>query len=123
MKNIYFLIALFSLFYSCEKKDPEIPDVVTQVGEIFEIEFEANWSTGYHWLWMNRERIGIADSMDLEYRIGDTELEGSVGKEIWTFLATSTGDETLLFMYLPPGSNILEGEEKKEIRVLVNEPG
>jgi len=116
----YFLIVIFPLLFSCEKEDPDHTNIVTRVGEEFKVELEANWSTGYHWFWTNRESITIADSLDLEYIIDDPGLEGSKGKEIWTFLATVKGDETLLFMYLAPVSSG-SGEDKiKEISVQVN---
>lgn len=120
MKTKYFLLVLFPLLYACEKEDPNHTDIVTQVGEKFKVELEANWSTGFHWSWLNRENITIADSLDMEYTIDDPELEGSNGKEIWTFLATATGDETLIFIYLSPGSAGSGEDKTKEISVLIN---
>ena len=120
MKKIYFLLALLPLFASCEKENPALADYTVQVGEEFKIELEANLSTGYHWSWMNRESVTISDTVDFEYVIDDPGLEGSGGTEIWTFLATSTGMDTLKFVYLAPGSTGNEGDLTEEFSVLVN---
>jgi len=111
MKKITILLAIFPLLFSCEKEDPLTDGIVTELGEIFQVSLDANWSTGYHWSWMNRERISIVDTIDFEYIIADPELEGSKGTELWTFMAKSAGRDTLVFMYLPPGaSGTEEGE-------------
>ncbi len=118
MKNVSVIIPfLLALLVSCEKADPDF--IETVVGESFNINLRANKSTGYHWSWINRDDITVADSTNLEYIIDNPDLEGSPGTEIWTFEAKSAGEDTLKFVYWRPGSSENE-PETRNIRVLVH---
>lgn len=119
MKKAVFLFGILTVFFSCEKKDIS-PDVVeTTVGESFDIKLKTNWSTGYHWSWINRDSISVADTTDFEYVVDDPDLEGSPGTEIWTFQAKSKGDETVIFWYLTASSSGSAEDLIRKIRVVV----
>jgi predicted secreted protein len=119
MKKVFIIIPfLLALLASCEKADPDLIEAV--IGESFNINLRANKSTGYHWSWINRDNIKVADSTNLEYIIDNPDLEGSPGTEVWTFEAKSAGEDTLIFEYLAPGSTG-NGTENRKIRVLVHD--
>lgn len=120
MKILIILIAFMPFLLSCEKEGPYADEIKTQTGESFDIELEANWSTGYHWSWINSSEITIVDSTDLNY-ISDPDLEGSPGTEIWTFKALSAGEEILVFSYLSPWSTHKDNPKTMEFMVLVSD--
>jgi predicted secreted protein len=117
-KAIMIIPFLLALTVSCEKEDPDF--IETVIGKTFNINLRANKSTGYHWLWINRDNVTVADSTNLEYIIDNPDLDGSPGTEIWTFEAKSAGEDTLIFEYWSPGSTGIATENKK-IRVLVHD--
>lgn len=120
MKKTLILIALIVFLFSCEKEDPSTELIAVNNGETFDIDLTANWSTGYRWSWVNRSCITVADTINFEYVTQDPGLGGSAGTEIWTFLAKSPGEETLIFIYLPPGATGNEEGERMTFNVLVN---
>jgi predicted secreted protein len=119
MKKTLIILALLAIVTSCETEEPVRNVIVKEKGEFFHIEMESNWSTGFHWSWINRESIRVADTTDLEYIIDDPDLEGSQGTEIWTFVAKLPGEESLLFAYQPPGGAGITTEDTMEFRVIV----
>jgi predicted secreted protein len=121
MKNLIILIAFMPLLLSCEKEGLYADEIKTQTGESFDIELEANWSTGYHWSWMNSSDICTVDSIDLNYIIEDPGLGGTSGTEVWTFKAKSIGEEVLVFTYRGPGATQNDAGETKEFKVLVSD--
>ncbi|MDR1878011.1 MAG: protease inhibitor I42 family protein [Bacteroidales bacterium] len=115
MKTII-LSGLFLLsFPGYEKHDNRI-DYIVSVGEVFTVELEANWTTGYSWQWENKSRVTIADTLRREYMKTSDRL-GSQGKEVWTFVGKKKGKATLTFLYKRPFETGYV--EKKEFRIKV----
>jgi predicted secreted protein len=114
------LLVFFLAFPSaCEKEEQDDPIKVAE-GDPFTIELRANWSTGYHWEWTNRDQITIADTTHLEYITDDPGVGGTSGTEIWSFEAGRIGEEILLFEYRPPGSTGSGVEETREFTLIVH---
>ncbi|MBN1927445.1 MAG: protease inhibitor I42 family protein [Prolixibacteraceae bacterium] len=106
MKKIFSVNSIISLLFviifavACDKADPyaEIQaDYEIAVGEEFEIEFDANHTTGYMWQWINETTVSIVDTVGRTYTAG-TGI-GAGGKETWTFKGISEGLDTVMFDY------------------------
>ena len=120
MKWLIIFTTILALVCCCQKE--EIPDLIeTTTGESFEIELEANWSTGYHWSWINKGEINIADTTGLVFVPDNPSLGGSSGIEKWSFMAVEPGDQTLIFRYISPGNLKTDPGATREIRVVVEE--
>ena len=121
MKRAFLLFAFLSLVLSCNSpsdvfNDSNLEVIETTVGENFNVELEANRTTGYQWFWINKDSITVADTTDLKYIVDDPDFEGSPGTEMWIFKAMSKGDEILAFEYRRFEN---EAEQTKKIRVVV----
>ncbi|HPR31822.1 MAG TPA: protease inhibitor I42 family protein [Prolixibacteraceae bacterium] len=105
IKKMLYLISLSCfLFVACEKDDPNagiVADYEVAVGEDFQIEMNANHTTGYEWKWTNEASVAIVDTIGWTYESegGGEMIDGSGGKEIWTFTGISKGLDTLFFEY------------------------
>jgi len=120
MKKIIIIASIIILVLSCEK-ETGVPEIIeTTTGETFKVDFEANWSTGYHWVWKNRDNITVADTTDLEFIPDDPGVEGSPGTEVWSFIAKQKGDQVLRFAYQRVGTSGDDDLETEEIRVIVD---
>ena len=122
MKKTFLLLAFLLPLLSCESpsdvsNDPEIDIVEINIGKSFDIQLDANWSTGYHWSWTNSESITIVDTTEVKFISDDPNLDGSPGKEMWTFKAKSVGTDTLVFAYQRNKNDV---EKTKKIKVVVN---
>ncbi|WP_212191439.1 protease inhibitor I42 family protein [Carboxylicivirga sediminis] len=97
---------MFSLTYlGCNSKGSNSinrVDYDIEVGELFQVELNANRTTGYSWKWMNSESISIVDSIDLSYKPDTSALVGSGGAEIWIFKGMKPGIDSLKFEYSRP---------------------
>lgn len=114
------LLALFLVIPAACDKENQTDLIEVASGNPFTIEMEANWSTGFHWAWTNRDEVTIADTTGMEYVADDPGLGGTAGREIWSFSALKTGEEALLFRYLSPdpaGSGV---EETREFTLIVH---
>jgi predicted secreted protein len=118
INKILFLAILLPALAACERGDRD-DRVKVAGGDSFTIELKANWSTGYHWKWTNRDEVTIADTTGLEYIEDDPGQGGTAGTEIWSFRAMNKGEERLEFVYQPPGATGNEGEDTREIDLLV----
>ena len=114
---ILLLAFLLAIPAACEKEEQN-GQIEVAVDDSFTIELRANWSTGYHWEWTNRDQVTIADTTGLEYQPDDPGLGGTPGKEVWTFRALMTGEERLIFQYRSPGST--GSGETREFTVTVH---
>lgn len=119
-KRVCIALVVFASLIACEKNEPYDETMTKQVGDTVMIELEANWSTGYHWIWTNGQDISIVDSINHEYEVDNPGVDGSPGTEVWYFEAVETGEETLVFDYVPPGVSETPGEETKRIRIKVD---
>ena len=96
---VFLGICVFIL--ACEKESitPEQGDVL--LGQDLYIKLESNWSTGYHWRWVNKDEVSVLDSAGTTY-LPEDPLLGSPGIEKWIFKSILTGEETLKFEYRSP---------------------
>ena len=117
--GILLLAFLLAFVAACEKEEQN-DEIEVASGDSFTIELRANWSTGYHWNWSNRDQVTIADTTGLEYRPDDPGLGGTGGTETWSFTALNEGEDHLVFEYLPPGSTGNGGEETREFTLIVH---
>ena len=117
--GILLLAFLLTIPVACEKEEQH-DRIEVASGDAFSIELGANWSTGYHWDWTNRDQVTIADTTGLEYRPDDPGLGGTGGTEIWSFTALEEGEAYLEFEYLSPGSTGNGGEETREFSLVIH---
>jgi len=88
------------------------------VNESFQIELDANPTTGYAWKWTNQQSVTIVDTFDFEFIPGTPGSIGGGGKERWNFRGLSSGTVSIKMEYCKswdPKSTI----ELKEIIVRV----
>lgn len=112
------LLAICSIVLSCEKENIAPAQVDVPLGQEFPIELESNWSTGYHWQWVNEGEVSVVDSVGITYQSEDSLL-GVPGIEKWMFRSILKGEETLRFEYQSPlGTNSL-APLTKEILITV----
>lgn len=74
-------------------------DFELSVNESFQVELDANPTTGFAWKWTNRESVSIIELSGSEYIAADPVLIGSGGKEIWKFKGIKTGIDTIKMEY------------------------
>jgi predicted secreted protein len=91
-------LGICSLIASCEKESITPEQVHVPLGQEFNIELESNWTTGYHWEWVNAGEVSVLDSMGITYQSKDSLL-GAPGIETWMFKSILKGEETLNFEY------------------------
>ena len=103
MKINKFILLLGICFFisSCEKESITPEKVDIPLGQEFPIELESNWSTGYHWQWVNEREVSVVDSTGITYQSEDSLL-GVPGIEEWMFKSLLIGEETLKFEYRSP---------------------
>lgn len=89
------------LTLSCEKESITPEQVDVPLGQDLYIKLESNWSTGYHWQWVNKDEVSVLDSVGITY-LSEDPLLGSPGIEKWIFKAILTGEEKLKFEYRSP---------------------
>jgi predicted secreted protein len=105
MRSIPIVLIIFlSIFICCNKEkvnesDKIAADYEIAVNDSFQIELVANHTTGYAWVWTNREGVNITDTIDYEYIIDHPDTAGSGGKEIWKFKGIKTGLDSVKFEY------------------------
>ena len=120
MKTIK-LIALLGICVfasSCEKENVTPNQVDVPLGQEFSIELESNWSTGYHWIWINEGEVSVVDSKGFTY-LPEGSLLGNSGIEKWMFKSILIGEETLKFEYQPPQGSDSDTLVIKEILICV----
>ena len=84
------------LLNSCNKQEYDA-DYTISIGKPIDIELEANWSTGYSWYWENKDAVSTMDTLKREYI--EAQGVGRTGKEIWTFVGISKGEEKITLLY------------------------
>lgn len=99
--KIIVLLGICSFIASCEKESITPEQVHVPLGQEFNIELESNWTTGYHWEWVNAGEVSVLDSMGITYQSTDSLL-GAPGIETWMFRSILKGEETLNFEYRSP---------------------
>jgi predicted secreted protein len=124
-------VLLFILLNGCEKSTTkeELPDtnkkedlVVVNLNDSvilsqsFEIQLEANHSTGYSWFWINNS--SKFDSVSREY-ITLTDRIGGPGLETWIFKAINKGLDSLIFEYKRWWETNIPPLESKSYKILV----
>ena len=116
MKKLAIIILSIVIASSCSKEEADSV-IRVPLGERFEIELEANLSTGYSWQRTNSDQTAIVDSVNHEFIASDTSRLGNPEIEVWEFLATLKGEEVLLFEYVGPESANSFPSNSKEFRV------
>ena len=103
MKTIKFiaLLGICVFISSCEKENSTPEQFEVPLGQEFSIELESNWSTGYHWVWINEGVVAVVDSAGITF-LPEGSLLGESGIEKWKFKSILEGEETLMFEYQSP---------------------
>ena len=96
--TLFFLIINFS---GCGKEDDNstIYNYEVSVDEQFQVDLISNPSTGYSWVWINKQAVSIIDSIGFNFIPDTPVMAGSGGTEIWTLKAVSRGIDTMKFEY------------------------
>ena len=97
--------------------NPEKP-IHCRVGETFSIILDSNPSTGYQWRLANSSDGGLLKLIGSKYRASKIKLEGTGGKEIWSFEALSVAQKTIVFEYVRPCEE--DKEPVKRMTFMVN---
>ena len=90
-----------------------------KVGETFSIVLDSNPSTGYQWRLANSADGGPLKLIGSKYRTSKLNLEGTGGKEIWSFEALSVAQKTIVFEYVRPWEKDLAPLRTHVFKVLV----
>lgn len=76
------------------KADYEIP-----VNGNFQLSLASNGTTGFSWVWTNKQAVSIVESFDFHYVVDDPHSIGGGGKEIWNFKGIKPGSDTIKLEY------------------------
>jgi predicted secreted protein len=118
IQTLSLTLTLTLLLLACQKENIDTT-IRAAEGSSFNIQLRANRTAGYHWKWINRDEVTIADTTGLEFIIDNPDLEGSPGTEVWTFKGKIKGEETLSFVYQGPGDTGNEGDKNKNISLII----
>lgn len=86
--------------YNIAQADPESDLFEIEKGQTFEIKFVTNASTGYTWVWSNKQSVNVVDSVG--DRFVNNAPVGMVGASVnryWAFQGVTKGLDTLQFEY------------------------
>ena len=126
-KRFFFLFSLFAFSFGCssstkmrvaDEKGSVKEEGVSAVSRLksntsmteednepntFEVRLKSNPSTGYRWVWVNRESAA-ADSVGFSFQTEKKSppMCGAGGTEVWTFKPKVTGEPFLKFIYVRP---------------------
>ncbi len=114
MIKYVFQILLCAIFISACDKEEGIPVVKISKGEQYTFKFDANWSTGYSWQWVNSQDTIVADTISRVYIQSSSGMEGGEGVEEWTFKGKKPGEEALRFEYVQAFNQAAQPEEIRE---------
>lgn len=89
-------------------------------GEAFKIVLESNMTTGYGWVWKNKDNTPGITFLSSEYKTspGSKGRTGAGGHETWQLVANEEGTMTLEFIYVFQGR--LDEQPAKQIIFNVN---
>jgi len=107
-------VMLSALFISACTEEENIPVIEISKGEQYTFEFDANWSTGYAWQWVNSDDTTVADTISRVYKQSSSGMEGNDGVEEWTFIGKTTGEQPLKFEYVQAFNQDAQPDEIKE---------
>ena len=83
-------------------KSDSIPTYKIAVNDTVQLDLTSNPSTGYAWMWTNKQSDSIADTINCIY-VPDTPISiGSGGKMIWKFKVKKIGIDTIKLEYKRP---------------------
>jgi inhibitor of cysteine peptidase len=77
-------------------------DIVTRVGQTFEIRVPSNPTTGYRWIIAPAVDEKIVHLVNQQYIRGGADMPGAGGEEVWTFKAVGAGRTEISMGYLRP---------------------
>ena len=104
-----------SLVYYDPAKSIEI-----MIGQEFAIELDANATTGYQWhLAEPLLDNSIIELLGTEYRVSETGLIGTGGKEIWKFRAIDEGKTMISMKYIRPWEEDTPLVKNVQFRVVI----
>lgn len=85
-----------------EPKQYQYPPKPIEVapGEEFVIVLKANWTTGFSWQLAQPVNESVITVLRSEYKPSEPVLDGSGGREFWTFRAKAAGTTTVPFKYV-----------------------
>jgi predicted secreted protein len=101
------IVNFFGEIYNLQEKNPveicgDTSYYNTLLGDTIQLNLNSNPSTGYEWIWTNKQSPSIVDTIGFNY-IADTPiLIGSGGKEIWKFQGEKIGIDTIKLEYCQP---------------------
>jgi inhibitor of cysteine peptidase len=113
---------------SCQARQRAIPEeqkeddgqgspIHARAGEIFSITLDSNPTTGYQWKLANPLDEKALKLISSEYRMPETQMVGTGGKEAWTFKALSMGQATISFEYVRPWEKDREPAKKAIFKI------
>ena len=73
--------------------------VPLRAGDELIITLESNITTGFAWTFVTEPVADVLDLVGSEYVVPETDLVGSGGEEVWTFVATGEGTTGLELSY------------------------
>jgi predicted secreted protein len=97
-------ILLLALLTSCkisEKNSSEAikADYTIPVKGSFQLSLSSNITTGYCWVWTNRQSVSIVDTFNYQYKADHPDRIGSSATEIWNFRGKEPGLDTIVLEY------------------------
>jgi predicted secreted protein len=96
------LFLLCMLAAGCSSSPRSGDDVVkVKSGETFEIKLESQIATGYRWSLADSLDARYLELVDKVYKESDTDVDGSMDTEIWTFKGLTPGKTAIHLLYNP----------------------
>jgi len=92
------------------------------VGQVFVAELPSDSTTGYRWNYLQDEQAIIEVVGKPQYLFGSA-VDGSGGKEVWTFRAIKVGQQELRLDYSRPWGQKEAVMEKVSFKVVVSGAG
>lgn len=124
MKILMYIALLIGLSASCQTPreivtvDKDTHTITLKTGDVCEIKFITNASTGFWWQWINRPEITVVDSMGNRYvSNAPAGMVGASSTRYWKFKAMQRGTQTLKFVYARGNRN--EAIKTRDITITV----
>lgn len=106
MKKLFYIGLLLVLFASCQTQqkivtvEKDVNAFTLKTGDVCEIKFITNASTGFWWQWVNRPEITVVNSIGDRYvSNAPPGMVGAPSTRYWKFQAMQKGTQTLKFIY------------------------
>ncbi|HEX3053142.1 MAG TPA: protease inhibitor I42 family protein [Aggregatilineaceae bacterium] len=94
--------------------------VGVHVGEVMQLELDANATTGYEWVLSEVDENILRQAGEPEYRGSGSDADGAGGTSIWRFEGVAPGKTILELYYTRPGEEGVEPNQIFYATVIVN---